>query len=78
MFDVECLIHIIDVYDVLHYSHKLSLSFTLLHYYCICQIRQFRRLDDGSLNVVTRGKQRFRLRRRWIDVDGAVRIFLLK
>ncbi|XP_004291163.1 PREDICTED: protein cereblon [Fragaria vesca subsp. vesca] len=35
------------------------------------EIRQFRRLEDGSLNVVTRGQQRFRLRRRWIDVEGA-------
>ncbi|EHA8589614.1 Protein cereblon [Cocos nucifera] len=35
------------------------------------EIRQYRRLDDGSLNVVTRGQQRFRLRRRWMDVEGA-------
>lgn len=35
------------------------------------EIRQLRRLDDGSLNVLTRGQQRFRLRRRWIDVEGA-------
>ncbi|KAH7840900.1 hypothetical protein Vadar_023083 [Vaccinium darrowii] len=35
------------------------------------EIRQYRRLDDGSLNVVTRGLQRFRLNRRWIDVEGA-------
>uniref|UniRef100_A0A5B7BA39 Protein cereblon n=1 Tax=Davidia involucrata TaxID=16924 RepID=A0A5B7BA39_DAVIN len=35
------------------------------------EIRQYRRLEDGSLNVVTRGQQRFRLRRCWIDVEGA-------
>ncbi|RWW85651.1 hypothetical protein BHE74_00005645 [Ensete ventricosum] len=35
-------------------------------------IRQYRRLDDGSLNVVARGQQRFRLRRRWVDAEGAV------
>ncbi|KAJ6838773.1 uncharacterized protein M6B38_319445 [Iris pallida] len=35
------------------------------------EIRQFRQLDDGSLNVVARGQQRFHLRRRWIDVEGA-------
>jgi len=29
-------------------------------------------LDDGSLNVVARGQQRFRLRRHWIDVDRVV------
>ncbi|KAG6739421.1 hypothetical protein POTOM_057017 [Populus tomentosa] len=34
------------------------------------EIRQYRRLEDGSLNVVTRGQQRFRLKRRWIDVEG--------
>ncbi|OVA12447.1 Peptidase S16 [Macleaya cordata] len=35
------------------------------------EIRQYRRLEDGSLNVVTRGQQRFRLRRSWVDVEGA-------
>ncbi|KAM1224497.1 hypothetical protein COP2_044553 [Malus domestica] len=35
------------------------------------EIRQYRRLEDGSLNVVTRGQQRFRLRHRWIDAEGA-------
>jgi len=35
-------------------------------------MRQYRQLDDGSLNVVARGQQRFRLGRRWIDVEGAV------
>uniref|UniRef100_A0A0C9RGI6 Protein cereblon n=1 Tax=Wollemia nobilis TaxID=56998 RepID=A0A0C9RGI6_9CONI len=35
------------------------------------EIRQYRRLEDGSINVVTRGQQRFRLRRCWTDVNGA-------
>ncbi|XP_059657146.1 uncharacterized protein LOC132303760 [Cornus florida] len=34
------------------------------------EIRQYRRLEDGSMNVVTRGQQRFHLRRRWADVEG--------
>ncbi|KAJ6698048.1 hypothetical protein OIU79_011564 [Salix purpurea] len=34
------------------------------------EIRQYRRLEDGSLNVVTRGQQRFHLKRHWIDVEG--------
>ncbi|XP_038711325.1 uncharacterized protein LOC120005636 [Tripterygium wilfordii] len=34
------------------------------------EIRQYRRLEDGSMNVVTRGQQRFHLKRRWIDVEG--------
>ncbi|CAA6666052.1 unnamed protein product [Spirodela intermedia] len=33
------------------------------------EIRQFKRLEDGSLNVVARGQQRFHLRRCWIDAD---------
>lgn len=43
---------------------------------CIFQIRQYGRLEDGSLNVVTRGQQRFRLRRHWIDAEGVVRIII--
>ncbi|KAH9301317.1 hypothetical protein KI387_012900 [Taxus chinensis] len=35
------------------------------------EIRQYRRLEDGSMNVVTRGQQRFRLRRCWTDENGA-------
>ncbi|XP_021687897.2 uncharacterized protein LOC110670227 isoform X2 [Hevea brasiliensis] len=34
------------------------------------EIRQYRRLEDGSLNVVTRGQQRIRIRRHWTDVEG--------
>ncbi|KAL5697535.1 hypothetical protein ACHQM5_028668 [Ranunculus cassubicifolius] len=37
------------------------------------EIRQYKRLDDGSVNIVTRGQQRFHLRRTWIDVEGAPR-----
>ncbi|KZV42018.1 hypothetical protein F511_14332 [Dorcoceras hygrometricum] len=35
------------------------------------EIRQHRRLEDGSVNVVARGQQRFRLKRRLIDAEGA-------
>ncbi|KAL8259550.1 hypothetical protein R6Q59_027503 [Mikania micrantha] len=35
------------------------------------EIRQYRRLEDDSINVVTRGQQRFRLKRRWIELEGA-------
>ncbi|CAN4105150.1 unnamed protein product [Withania somnifera] len=35
------------------------------------EIRQYRHLEDGSVNVITRGQQRFRLRRRWMDVEGS-------
>ncbi|XP_015693357.1 protein cereblon-like [Oryza brachyantha] len=36
------------------------------------EIRQLGRMDDGSLNVLARGQQRFRLMRHWMDVDGVV------
>ncbi|KAF0927317.1 hypothetical protein E2562_031508 [Oryza meyeriana var. granulata] len=36
------------------------------------EIRQLGRMDNGSLNVVARGQQRFRLMRHWMDVDGVV------
>ncbi|KAL7112182.1 hypothetical protein ACP275_05G136100 [Erythranthe tilingii] len=36
------------------------------------EIRQYKRLDDGSVNILARGQQRFRLRRRWIDVEGSL------
>ncbi|KAG4136720.1 hypothetical protein ERO13_D07G025000v2 [Gossypium hirsutum] len=35
------------------------------------EIRQYRPVEDGSINVVTRGQQRFCLRRCWIDAEGA-------
>ncbi|XVF48588.1 hypothetical protein PTKIN_Ptkin03bG0202400 [Pterospermum kingtungense] len=35
------------------------------------EIRQYRPVEDGTINVVTRGQQRFRLRRSWIDAEGA-------
>ncbi|MCO5589420.1 hypothetical protein L7F22_043387 [Adiantum nelumboides] len=34
------------------------------------EIRQLRHLEDGSINVVTRGRQRFRTSHAWINVDG--------
>ncbi|CAA0821320.1 ATP-dependent protease La (LON) domain protein [Striga hermonthica] len=36
------------------------------------EIRQYRKQQDGTVNIVTRGKQRFRLRRRWVDVEGSL------
>ncbi|PIA42730.1 hypothetical protein AQUCO_02000293v1 [Aquilegia coerulea] len=35
------------------------------------EIRQYKKLDDGSVNIVTRGQQRFNLKRSWMDVEGA-------
>lgn len=60
----------------MHYVYS-SIQIYGPYYTCevfLFQIRQYKRLDDGSVNIVTRGQQRFRLRRSWIDVEGAVRI----
>lgn len=52
---------------------KLTVSF-----WCalsiVLQIRQNRELEDGSLDVVTHGQQRFHLQHRWIDAEGVVRL----
>jgi Lon protease-like protein len=36
------------------------------------EIRQLRHLTDGSVNVVTKGRQRFRVWKAWTEADGAV------
>ncbi|XP_041990596.1 uncharacterized protein LOC121741773 [Salvia splendens] len=36
------------------------------------EIRQYKKLEDGSINIVARGQQRFRLKRRWVDVEGSL------
>jgi cereblon len=36
------------------------------------EIRQLRHLTDGSVNVVTKGRQRFRICKAWTEVDGAL------
>ncbi|XP_012570656.1 uncharacterized protein [Cicer arietinum] len=63
--DVPYTIGVIRVYsDTANHSMKSASIGTT------AEIRQYGRLEDGSLNVVTRGQQRFRLRRCWIDVEG--------
>nr|XP_024396736.1 protein cereblon-like isoform X4 [Physcomitrium patens] len=36
------------------------------------EIRQLRNLNDGSVNVVTKGRQRFRICKAWTEADGAL------
>ncbi|XP_024376542.1 uncharacterized protein [Physcomitrium patens] len=36
------------------------------------EIRQLRHLNDGSINVVTKGRQRFRICKAWTESDGAL------
>lgn len=38
----------------------------------LVKIRQRRHLTDGSVNVVTKGRQRFRICKAWTEADGAV------
>ncbi|CAH9106261.1 unnamed protein product [Cuscuta epithymum] len=49
--------------------HNLRIKFATTG--TTAEIRQYRRLEDGSVNLITRGQQRFRLRRHFIDVDGS-------
>uniref|UniRef100_A0A0E0L4T0 Protein cereblon n=1 Tax=Oryza punctata TaxID=4537 RepID=A0A0E0L4T0_ORYPU len=65
--DAPCTIGVVLMYkrhSTRHYANA-SVGTT-------AEIRQLGRMDDGSLNVVARGQQRFRLMRRWMDVDGVV------
>ncbi|XP_062180442.1 uncharacterized protein LOC133884879 [Phragmites australis] len=65
--DAPCTIGV-----VLMYRHPNHRHYTTASVGTTAEIRQLGRLDDGSLNVVARGQQRFRLRRHWIDVDRVV------
>jgi Lon protease-like protein len=49
---------------------QCGLSLNLL--VCAEQIRQLGYHSDGSVNVVTKGRQRFRICRAWTEPDGAV------
>lgn len=43
----------------------------------LVKIRQRRHLTDGSVNVVTKGRQRFRICKAWTEADGAVQFWSL-
>ncbi|TKW26288.1 hypothetical protein SEVIR_3G178400v4 [Setaria viridis] len=64
--DAPCTIGVVLMRRHSNHRHYAALVGTT------AEIRQLGRLDDGSLNVVARGQQRFRLRRHWIDVDRVV------
>ncbi|KAJ0232460.1 Protein cereblon [Hirschfeldia incana] len=61
--NAPCTIGVIRVYREDHQFKYATVGTT-------AEIRQYRRLSDGSYNVITRGQQRFRLKRRWTDVEG--------
>lgn len=61
--DAPCTIGVVLMYRQTNHRANALVGTT-------AEIRQLGRLDDGSLNVVARGQQRFRLMRHWMDVDG--------
>ncbi|KAL6610520.1 hypothetical protein ACP70R_040489 [Stipagrostis hirtigluma subsp. patula] len=63
LVDAPCTIGVVLVYQPSNRHYSTAPVGTT------AEIRQLGRLDNGSLNVVARGQQRFRLRRRWVDVD---------
>lgn len=63
--DAPCMIGVVHVYQ-----HKNDGHHAIASVGTTAEIQQIKQLDDGSSNVVTQGQQRFRLRRRWIDIDG--------
>ncbi|PNT72836.1 hypothetical protein BRADI_2g49550v3 [Brachypodium distachyon] len=62
--DAPCMIGVVHVYrhinDGLHSVASIGTT---------AEIHQVRQSGDGTSNVSTRGQQRFRLRRSWIDAD---------
>uniref|UniRef100_A0A0D3ETW5 Lon N-terminal domain-containing protein n=1 Tax=Oryza barthii TaxID=65489 RepID=A0A0D3ETW5_9ORYZ len=62
--DAPCMIGVVHVYQHTNDGHHAIASVGTT-----AEIHHIKQLDDGSSNVVTRGQNRFRLRRRWIDAD---------
>lgn len=52
------------------HAHLHQVDCLVMSFYS--QIRQLRHLNDGSVNVVTKGRQRFRICKAWTEADGAV------
>ncbi|CAD6271533.1 unnamed protein product [Miscanthus lutarioriparius] len=67
LVDAPCTIGVVLMRRLPNHRHYATASVGTT-----AEIRQLGRLDDGSLNVVARGQQRFRLRKLWIDVDRVV------
>lgn len=63
--DAPCTIGVVRVY-----SHPDDGRICFARTGTTAEILKCQELVDGSINVVSRGQQRFRLRRQWIDVEG--------
>jgi hypothetical protein len=51
---------------------QCGLSLNLVVYVCAEQIRQLGYHSDGSMNIVTKGRQHFWIWRAWTEPNGAV------
>ncbi|KAK3138231.1 hypothetical protein QOZ80_5AG0366140 [Eleusine coracana subsp. coracana] len=67
LVDAPCTIGVILVY-----RHPNDRYYATASVGTTAEIRQLGRLEDGALNVVARGQQRFRLKRHWHDADRVV------
>uniref|UniRef100_A0A0A8YSZ0 Protein cereblon n=1 Tax=Arundo donax TaxID=35708 RepID=A0A0A8YSZ0_ARUDO len=62
--DAPCMIGVVRVYQ-----HKNDGHHAIASVGTTAEIQKIQQLDDGSSCVFSRGQQRFRLRRCWLDVD---------
>ncbi|KAL6845587.1 hypothetical protein ACP4OV_025082 [Aristida adscensionis] len=63
--DAPCMIGVVHVYQ-----HKNDGRHAIASVGTTAEIQDIRQLNDGSSHVLSRGQQRFRLLRRWLDIDG--------
>ncbi|XP_062206826.1 uncharacterized protein LOC133908712 [Phragmites australis] len=63
--DAPCMIGVVHVYQHTNDGHHAIASVGTT-----AEIQEIQQLDDGASRVFSRGQQRFRLIRRWLDVDG--------
>ncbi|KAG2600624.1 hypothetical protein PVAP13_5KG546200 [Panicum virgatum] len=63
--DAPCMIGVVHAYRRANDGHH-----TIASVGTMAEIQEVQQLDDGSSCVFSRGQQRFRLVRHWLDVDG--------
>ncbi|CAO1945943.1 unnamed protein product [Urochloa humidicola] len=63
--DAPCMIGVVHAYQRANDGHH-----TIASVGTMAEIQEIRQLDDGSTCVFSRGQQRFRIIRHWLDIDG--------
>ncbi|KAG2591555.1 hypothetical protein PVAP13_5NG491400 [Panicum virgatum] len=63
--DAPCMIGVVHAYRSANDGHH-----TIASVGTTAEIQEIQQLDDGSSCVFSRGQQRFRLARHWLDIDG--------